>query len=62
MYQVLENNFYDDKNLIQMRSQAKSGSIKIPEVHGVRKNFRSQPKARKTNIPYPNKEVWKGCM
>ena len=36
MYQVLENKFYDDKYLIQMRSQAKSSSIKLPEVHGVR--------------------------
>ena len=39
MYQVLENKFYDDKYLIQMRSQAKSSSIKLPEVHGVRKNL-----------------------
>ena len=37
MYQVLENKFYDDKYLIQMRSQAKSNGIKLPEVHGVRK-------------------------
>ena len=40
MYQVLENKFYDDKHLIQMRSQTKSsGSIKLLEVHGVRKNL-----------------------
>ena len=45
MYQILENKFYlennscDDKYLIQMRSQAKSSSIKLPEVHGVRKNL-----------------------
>ena len=39
MYQVLENKFYDDKYLIQMRSQAKSSSIKLPEVHGIRKNL-----------------------
>ena len=45
MYQVLENNFYlennfcDDKYLIQMRSQAKSSGIKLPEVHGMRKNL-----------------------
>ena len=35
----MENKFYDDKYLIQMRSQAKSSSIKLPEVHGVRKNL-----------------------
>ena len=39
MYQVLENKFYDDKYLIQMRSQAKSSSIKLLEVQGMRKNL-----------------------
>ena len=44
MYQVLEENFYlenfcADKYLIQMHSQAKSSAIKLPEVHGVRKNL-----------------------
>ena len=39
MYQVLESNFYDDKYLIQMRSQTKSGGIKLLEVHGMRKNL-----------------------
>ena len=45
MYQVFENNFYlennscNDKYLIQMRFQAKSSSIKLPEVQGVRKNL-----------------------
>ena len=44
MYQVLEDNFYlenfcADKYLIQMQSQAKSSGIKLPEVHGVKKNL-----------------------
>ena len=39
MYQVLEDKFYDDRYLIQMRSQAKSSSIKLPEFHGMRKNL-----------------------
>ena len=45
MYQVLENKFYlennscGDKYLIQMRSQAKSSSMKLLEVHGMRKNL-----------------------
>ena len=39
MYQVLENKFYDDKYLIQKRSQAKSSGIKLLEVHGMRKNL-----------------------
>ena len=39
MYQVLENKLYDDKYLIQTRSQAKSSGIKLPEVNGMRKNL-----------------------
>ena len=44
MYQILEDNFYlenlcTDKYLIQMQSQAKSSGIKLPEVHGMRKNL-----------------------
>ena len=44
MYQGLEDNLYlgnlcTDKYLIQMQSQAKSSGIKLPEVHGVRKNL-----------------------
>ena len=45
MYQVLENKFYlennscTDKYLNQTRSQAKSSSITLLEVHGVRKNL-----------------------
>ena len=39
IYHILENKFYGDKYLIQMRSQAKSSSIKLLEVHGMRKNL-----------------------
>ena len=39
MHQALENKFYADKYLIQMRSQAKSSTIKLLEVHGMRKNL-----------------------
>ena len=39
MCQVLDNNYYNEIYLIQMRSQAKSSGIKLPEVHGVGKNL-----------------------
>ena len=39
MYQVLESNFYDDKYLVQMRSQTRSRGMRLLEVHGVRKNL-----------------------
>ena len=35
----LEDNLCTDKYLIQTRSQAKSSGIKLPEVHGMRKNL-----------------------
>ena len=37
MCQVLDDNYYNTKYLIQTRSQAKSSGIKLPEVHGVEK-------------------------
>ena len=53
MYKVLENKFYlennfcNDKYLIQTRSQAKSSGIKLLEVHGVRKNLNPNLKPEK---------------
>ena len=58
MYKILESNlenFCDDRYSIQMRSQAKSSGIKLPEVHGVEKVL--NPNLRPENsIPFPNKE------
>ena len=39
MCQILDDKYYSEKYLIQMRSQAKSNGIKLPEVHGVGKNL-----------------------
>ena len=40
MHKVLqENNYNIDSYLVQTRSQAKSSGIKLPEVHGMRKNL-----------------------
>ena len=39
MCQILDDNYYSEKYLIQTRSQAKSSGIKLPEVHGVGKNL-----------------------
>ena len=38
MYQILDDNYYNEKYLVQTRSQAKSSGTKLPEVHGMRKN------------------------
>ena len=44
MYQALEDNFYlenfcADEYLIQMQSQTKSSGIKLPQIHGMKKNL-----------------------
>ena len=39
MYHVLENKFYANKYLIQMRSQATCSGIKLLKVHGTRQNL-----------------------
>ena len=39
MCQILDDNNYNEKYLIQTRSQAKSSGIKLPKVHGVGKNL-----------------------
>ena len=37
MYQILDDNFYSEKYLVQTRSQAKCSGTKFPEVHGMKK-------------------------
>ena len=39
MYQILDENYYNEKHLIQTRSQTKSSGTKLLEVHGMRKNL-----------------------
>ena len=39
MCQILDDNYYSEKYLVQTRSQAKSGSIKLPKVHGMGTNL-----------------------
>ena len=39
MHKVLQENYYKiDSYFVQTRSQARSSGIKLPEVHGMRKN------------------------
>ena len=36
---IMNNNYYNEKYLVQTRSQAKTSGIKLPEVHGMGKNL-----------------------
>ena len=48
MHKVLQENYYKiDSYSVQTRSQARSSGIKLPEVHGMRKNLDSNIKPEK---------------
>ena len=47
MCQVLDNNFYNERYLIQTRLQTKSSGIKLQEVHGMGKNLNPNLKLEK---------------
>ena len=48
MHKVLQENYYNiGSYLVQTRSQARSTRIKLPEVHGMRKNFDPNMKLEK---------------
>ena len=62
MYQVLHEKHYDTGNyLVQTRSQTKSSGIKLPEVHGMRKNLDPNilPEKQHAN---PNKRWYREAM
>ena len=52
MCQILDDNYYSEKYLIQTRSQAKSSGIKLLEVHDVGKNLDPNLKPEKQH-PIP---------
>ena len=39
MCQILDDNYYNEKYIVQTRSQAKTCGIKLPEAHGVGRNL-----------------------
>ena len=48
-YTILNDNYYNvEKYCIQTRSQTRSSGIKLPEVHGMRKNVDPNVKPEKT--------------
>ena len=48
IHKVLQENYYNiDSYLVQTRSQARSSGIKLPEVHGMRKNLDPNIKSEK---------------
>ena len=63
MHNVLQENYYNiDSYLVQTRSQAKSSGIKLPEVHGMRKNLDPNIKLEKQHANPIKGSVIKPCI
>ena len=60
MYKILQENYYNvDSYLLQRRSQAKSSGIKLPKVHGMKKNLDPNIKPEKQHANPINGSVVK---
>ena len=58
MHKVLQENYYKiDSYLVETRSQARSSGIKLPEVHGMRKNLDPNMKPERQHA-----NPTKGCV
>ena len=63
MHKVLQEKYYNiDSYLVQMRSQARSSGIKLPEVHGMKKNLVPSIKPEKQHANPIKGSVVKLCI
>ena len=62
MCQVLDDNYYNEKYLIQTISQAKSSDIKLPEVHVVGKNLDSNLNTEKLHTMLKQGNMERPCI
>ena len=62
MCQILDDNYYNKKYLIQTRSQAKSGGIILPEVHGMGRNLDPNLKPEKQHAIPKNGNMERPCI
>ena len=63
MHEVSQENYYKiDSYLVQTRSQARSGGIKLPGVHGMRKNLDPNIKLEKQHANPIKDSVVKPCI
>ena len=62
MCQVLDENYYNEKYLIQTRSQTKSSGIKLPEVHGMGKNLDPNLKPEKQHTIPKQGNIERPCI
>ena len=63
IHQMLHENYYNTENyLVQMRSQARSSGIKLPEVHGMGKNLDPNIKPEKQHANPLKGSIEKPCI
>ena len=62
MCQDLDDNYYNEKYLVQTRSQAKSSGIKLPEVHDTGKNLDPNLKPEKQHIMPKQRSKERPCI
>ena len=62
MCQILDNNYYNKKYLVQTRSQAKCSGTKLPEVHGVGKNLDPNLKPEKQHTIPKHGSMERPCI
>ena len=63
MHKVLQENYYKiDSYLVQTCSQAKTSGLKLPEVHGMRKNLDPNIKLEKQHVNSIKGSVVKLCI
>ena len=62
MYQILDENCYNEKYLIQTRSQTKSSGTKLLEVYDMRKNLDPNLKPEKQHAIPKNGSMEKPCI
>ena len=62
MYQILNDNYYNEKYLVQTRSKAKSSGTKLQEVHGMRKNLDHNLKQEKEHAMHKNGDIERPCI
>ena len=62
MCQILDGNYYNEKYLIQTRSQAKTSGIKLLEVHGMGKNLDPNLKPEKQHAMSKQGGIKRPCV
>ena len=62
VYQILDENYYNERYLIQTRSQTKSSGTKLLEVHGMRKNLDPNLKPERQHAMPINGNMERPCI